>query len=91
MGVRKRRSVSIPPELDAQIEAAAGQAGTSYSAWLTDVARKELAIRAGLEAVAEFEREYGAFSAAELAESQAWARDAVARSRRTGQRRRRSA
>jgi hypothetical protein len=91
VAVRKKRSISVPPELDAQIEAAAAQAGTSYSAWLTDTARTEFTLRAGLEAVAQFEREHGAFSAPEVAESEAWASDALARGRRSGSRRRRSA
>ncbi len=90
VAVRRKRSISVPPELDAQIEAAAVQAGTSYSAWLADTARKEFTIRAGLEAVATFEREQGAFSPEELADSEAWARDAIARSSRSGVRRRRS-
>jgi predicted HicB family RNase H-like nuclease len=35
MAVRKKRSISIPPELDAAIAAAAQDAGLSYSAWIT--------------------------------------------------------
>ena len=91
MAVRKKRSISMPPDLDAAIEAAATDAGMTYSAWLATTARKEFAIRAGLGAVAEFEREQGAFTADELAEAQEWAKEAVARSQRTGARRRRSA
>jgi hypothetical protein len=41
VAVRKKRSVSIPPDLDAQIEAAAGESGMTYSAWLAAAARKE--------------------------------------------------
>ena len=62
MAVRKKRSISMPPDLDAEIAAAAEQAGLSYSAWLADAARKEFTIRAGLAAVSEFEREHGAFT-----------------------------
>jgi hypothetical protein len=91
MAVRKKRSISMPPDLDAAIEAAATEAGMTYSAWLAAAARKEFAIRAGLDAVTQFEREHGAFSADELAEAEAWARDAMARSKRTGARQRRSA
>jgi hypothetical protein len=86
MSVRKKRSISVPPELDAKIEAAAAAAGMTYSGWLTDTARKEFTIRAGLDAVAKFEQEHGAFTADELSDADAWARSAVRRSTRTGTR-----
>lgn len=73
MAVRKKRSISMPPDLDAEIAAAAAAADMSYSAWLAEAARKEFTIRAGLAAVGEFEREHGAFTAAELAEADDWA------------------
>ncbi|HEX9547064.1 MAG TPA: hypothetical protein VF942_06980, partial [Acidimicrobiales bacterium] len=79
MAVRKKRSISVPPELDAQIEAAAAQDGVTYSAWLAATARKEFTIRAGLDAVAQFEREHGPFSAEELAEADEWAKGAIGR------------
>jgi hypothetical protein len=41
MAVRKKRSISLPPDLDDQIAAAAEQAGVTYSAWLAATARKE--------------------------------------------------
>jgi hypothetical protein len=91
MAVRKKRSVSIPPDLDAQIEAAAAEAGVTYSAWLAATARKEFTIRAGLKAVAEFEREQGAFSPEEIAEAEQWAREALERSTNRSSRRRRTA
>jgi hypothetical protein len=91
MGVRKKRSISVPPDLDAQIEAAASHAGMTYSSWLAAVARKEFTIRAGLDGVAEFEREHGAFSAEEKAEAEEWAKGAVRRGQRTGARQRRTA
>jgi hypothetical protein len=72
MAVRKKRSISIPPELDAEIAAAAEEAGMSYSAWLAQTARKEFTIRAGLAAVGQYEAEHGAFTAAELAEADDW-------------------
>ena len=83
--------MSIPPDLDAQIEAAASEAGMTYSAWLAATARKEFTIRAGLEAVADFEREQGAFSAEEIAEAEQWALQALERSSRSSTRRSRSA
>ncbi len=74
----------MPPDLDAEIVAAAAHAGMSYSAWLADTARKEFTIRAGLVAVSQFERDYGAFTPEELAEAEQWAATAVERARRTG-------
>jgi hypothetical protein len=79
MAVRKKRSISMPPDLDAEIAAAAADAGVSYSAWLADTARKEFTIRAGLDAVSQFEQDHGAFTAEEIAEADAWAAQAVAR------------
>ena len=73
MAVRKKRSISIPPELDAEIAAAAQAAGMSYSAWLAQTARKEFIIRAGLDAVSQYEAEHGRFTPDEIAEADAWA------------------
>ena len=73
MAVRKKRSISIPPELDAEIAAAAQATGMSYSAWVAHVARKEFIIRAGLDAVSQYEAEHGRFTPDEIAEADAWA------------------
>ena len=73
MAVRKKRSISVPPELDAAIAAAAQDAGMSYSAWIAQTARKEFIIRAGLEAVSKYEAEHGPFSPDEIAEADKWA------------------
>ena len=73
MAVRKKRSISIPPELDAEIAAAAQAAGMSYSAWVAQTARKEFIIRAGLEAVSQYEAEHGQFTPDEIAEADEWA------------------
>jgi hypothetical protein len=83
MAVRKKRSISMPPDLDAEIAAAAADAGLSYSAWLADTARKEFTIRAGLAAVSQFEQDHGPFSAQEMADADAWAAEAIKRSART--------
>jgi hypothetical protein len=91
MAVRKKRSISMPPDLDAEIEEAAQRSGMTYSAWLAHTARKEFAIRAGLAAVGTFEREHGAFRTEELVEAEKWAADVVDRAKRTGTRRRQSA
>ena len=90
MAVRKKRSISVPPDLDGRIEAAARASGVTYSAWLAETARKEFLIRDGLQGVAEFELEHGAFTEEELSEAEAWANDALHGSRRSGGRPRRS-
>jgi len=51
----------------------------TYSAWLAEAARKELTIRAGLDAVAEVEEELGGFSAKELADADEWAEQVLQR------------
>jgi hypothetical protein len=73
MAVRKKRSISMPPELDAEIVAAAQAAGLSYSTWLADTARKEFTIQAGLAAVSQFEAEAGPFTPDEIAAADEWA------------------
>ena len=91
MASRKKRSISMPPDLDAQIQEAAKAGGVTYSAWLAAAARKEFLLQDGVDDVAEFERTNGAFTDAEMADAEAWAADAVNRSRRTGAASRRSA
>lgn len=85
MAIRKKRSISMPPELDSAVAAAAATAEMSYSGWLAEVARKELILEDGLAAVAEFEASEGTFTEAEIAEATAWAASAVKRSALTGQ------
>lgn len=81
----------MPPDLDSRIEAAARDEGRSYSGWLAEVARKEFTIRAGLDAVAGFERAHGSFTREEIAEAETWANETLARSKQTGAGRRQSA
>lgn len=81
MAIRKKRSISIPPDLDAEIRADAAREGITYSAWLAQTARKELTVRTGLAAAAEVERELGGFTHDELADAERWAADAIRRSR----------
>jgi hypothetical protein len=88
VALRRKRSISLPPDLDAEVEAAATADGVTYSAWLATAARKELLVRAGLGAVAEFERERGALTDEEKADAAEWAARALERSRRSGPRRR---
>jgi hypothetical protein len=84
MAVRKKRSISLPPDLDAEIAAAAQQAGMTYSSWLAATARKEFTIRTGLAAVAQFEDGHGAFTPGELADADQWAAQADDRATQTG-------
>ena len=84
MVVRKKRSISMPPDLDTDIEAAASAAGMTYSGWLAEMARKEFMVQAGLDAVAGFERDHGSFTPEELAEADIWAKGALVRSNQTG-------
>jgi len=77
MAVRKKRSISLPPDLDEQIAAAAEQAGMTYSAWLAATARKEFTLRAGLAAVTAWEEDHGVFTPAELADAGTWADQAL--------------
>ncbi len=78
MAVRHKRSVSLPPELDRAVMAAAAERGTTVSAWLAETAARRLKVEVGLQAVAEWEAEHGAFTDAELASGRAWARSIVA-------------
>jgi len=91
MVVRKKRSISMPPDLDTDIEAAASAGGMTYSGWLAAMARKEFMVRAGLDAVAGFEKDHGSFTPDELAEAETWAREALVGSNRTGARQQQSA
>jgi len=84
VAVRKKRSISMPPDLDAEIAAAAARAGMSYSAWLADTARKEFTIRAGLAAVSQYEHSHGTFTPEELSAAEEWAAKAVQQARRAG-------
>lgn len=91
MSVRKKRSISVPPGLDAEIEAEAARVGMTYSGWLTHAASNELKARAGLVAVAEVEEQLGGFTSEEIATADEWARKAIAHSRRVASRTRHAA
>jgi hypothetical protein len=69
MAIREKRSVSLPPEVAAAVDAAASAEGTTMSAWLADAALRRLRVDRGLRAMAEWEAEHGAFTAEELAEA----------------------
>lgn len=64
-------AITVDPDVHRRIVAAAAADGVSVSAWMTDAARRTLKVREGLEAVAEWECEHGAFTEAELADARA--------------------
>jgi hypothetical protein len=59
-------AVSVDADVHAKVLKAAEAEGTSVSAWITAAARRALLVRDGLAAVAEWEAEQGALTAAEL-------------------------
>jgi hypothetical protein len=67
MGRVVKRSLSFPPELFAEFEAEAAAEGIGVSTAMSLAAEQWLLTRRGLRAVAEWEAEHGALSAAELA------------------------
>lgn len=89
MAQRAKRSVSLPPELAHAIDEAAAADNTSFSAWLADTAAQRLRLDAGRHAIAEWEREHGPLTAAELADGLERARTLLGRPgvRRTTRRR----
>jgi hypothetical protein len=79
---REKRSISMPPELARAVEEAARAEGTTFSAWLARTAAHRLKLEAGRQAIAEWEQENGALTAAELAEGRARARALLGRDAR---------
>lgn len=59
-------AITVDPEVHRRVLVAAEQEGLSVSAWMTNAARRALLVRDGLDAVAEWEAEHGAFDDAEL-------------------------
>lgn len=59
-------TITIAPEIHAQILKAAARRGVSVSAWITDAARLALKVGDGSAAVAEWEAERSAFTEEEL-------------------------
>jgi hypothetical protein len=82
MAQRHKRSISLSPELDAAIEHAAHDEGTSVSAWLADAAAHRLRLDAGRRGIAEWEAENGPLTDEERAEGRARARRSLGRSDR---------
>ncbi len=59
-------AITVDADVHAGIVDAAAHDGVSVSAWMTDAARRALLVRDGLAAVAEWEREHGPLTEAEL-------------------------
>ena len=74
MTARQKRSVSLPPDLAAAIDAAAAFEGTTVSEWLAATAWQQLKRDAGRRGIAEWERENGPLTVEEIAEGLARAR-----------------
>jgi len=66
-----KRSVSLTQAVADAVEVAAKEDGTSFSAWLSAAAERQLRIREGLSGVANYEDQEGPFSAEELAAGEA--------------------
>ena len=59
-------AITIDPKIHQKILAAAARDGVSVSAWMTGAAREMLQRRAGLAAIARWEKQHGRFSAEEM-------------------------
>ena len=62
-------AITIDPEVHEKILAAAARDKVSISAWMTRAAREVLQRRAGLAAVAEWEKQHGSFTFEEIDEA----------------------
>jgi predicted CopG family antitoxin len=62
-------AITIDPDVYEKIVAAAAREEVSVSAWMTSAAREALQRRAGLAAVAEWEKQHGPFSTEEMEEA----------------------
>jgi hypothetical protein len=59
-------AITVDPDVHKNILAAAARDGVSVSAWMTVAAREALQRRAGLAAVALWEKEHGRFTTEEM-------------------------
>jgi hypothetical protein len=62
-------AITIDPDIHEHILAAAARDGVSVSAWMTAAARAALQRRAGLAAVALWEKQHGRFTPEEMDEA----------------------
>jgi hypothetical protein len=87
VAVRTKHSVSISPELAREIERAAKRERTTFSGWLAVAAARRLKLDEGKALIADWERETGPFTAAEIAEADARVRRMLGRPARRRKRR----
>lgn len=59
-------AITVDPDIYGNILAAAGREGVSVSAWMTAAARQALQRRAGLAAVALWEKQHGRLTTEEM-------------------------
>lgn len=64
-------AITVDPDVRDRVVEAAAADGMSVSAWMTNAARRQLLIRDGLAAVAEWEAQHGALTDTELASARA--------------------
>jgi len=62
-------AITVDPDIHDNILKAAARDGLSVSAWMTAAAREALQRRAGLAAVASWEKQHGYFTAEEMDEA----------------------
>ena len=62
-------AITVDPDIHKNILAAANREGVSVSAWMTRAAREALQRKAGLTAVAQWEKQHGRFTAEEMNEA----------------------
>jgi hypothetical protein len=74
-------AITIDPEVHENVLAAAARDGMSVSAWMTTAAREALRRRAGLAAVALWEKQHGRFTTEEMNEARRSVREQLRTSR----------
>jgi hypothetical protein len=62
-------AITVDPDVHEDILRAAARDGVSVSAWMTTAAREALQRRAGLAAIAEWEKQHGRLTAEEMNEA----------------------
>jgi len=70
-------AITVNPEIHKNILAAAARDGVSVSAWMTVAAREALQRRAGLAAVALWEKQHGRLTAEEMNEARRNVREQI--------------
>jgi predicted transcriptional regulator len=78
MATRMKRSISLPSDVSASLDAAAAAEGSTVSAWITATIAHRLRLEAGRRGIAEWEQENGQLTTEELAQGLAQARALLA-------------